>query len=105
MFDLASVLSEGQIDGDQYFGSTMVTIDVARAAPKVSDDCDTTTSRRMEQLLENDDRIGEYAHRLAEKEALRLAGKALLEPQIDFQLRRTGHLLHLDIDIEATVTT
>lgn len=104
MFDLASVLSEGQIEDGHYFGSTMVTIDVARAKPMVSDACDMTTARRIEHLLENDDRIGAFARRLAETEAHRLAGVVLREPQIDFQVRRTGHHLHLDLDIEATVT-
>ena len=105
MFDLAAVLSEGQVDDDSYFGSTMVTIDISRAAAMVTDTCDTTASRRIEHLLETDERIRAYAHSLAKAEAQRLAGDVLAEPQIDCQLRRSGTHLHLDIDIEALVTT
>lgn len=105
MFDLAAVLSEGQIEEGHYFGSTMVTIDLARAAPLVSDSCDTTTTRRIEHLLAGDGRIGDYARRLAETEARRLARRGLHQPQIELCVRRTGHHLHLDIDLEAMVTT
>ena len=102
MFDLAAVLSEGQWDGERYYGSTMVTIDLARATRQVSDACDVATARRVAELIATDERVRERARDLGAREAARLAGRPIDRPQVDLRLRRTGCHLHLDMDIEAS---
>jgi hypothetical protein len=101
LFEMAQVLSEGQVDGEGYYGSTMVTIDLSRAARLVSDGCDEACARRVEELILIDDRIRERARALAAREAERLAGRSIGRPHIDLRHRRTGTHLHLDMDVEA----
>jgi len=103
LYDLAAVLSEGQVDDGEYFGSTMVTFDLSRAAHLVSDDCGEATARRAAELIAADERVLDRARALGAREAARLAGVPLRPPQIDLHVRRTGQHLHLDLDIEATV--
>jgi hypothetical protein len=102
LLDRASVLSEGQITGDQYQGSTMITIDLTRVSDKVSDPCDISTARSLGDLLTTDDRARRRAVEIAVKEAERLAHRTLTDVQVDLSVRRTGRHLHLDLDVEAT---
>ena len=104
LFDRASVLSEGALDGDGYFGSTMITFDCARAAHLVSDSCDPATVRRVRDLVGGDERVRERARTLGTHEAERLAGAMLLQSQVDMRVRANGNHLHIDLDIEATAT-
>jgi hypothetical protein len=101
LFDLASVLSEGEAEEGGYLGSTMITIDLVRAAPLVSDPCDTNTVRHVAELLATDRRVRERARDLAAAEAGRLAGASLGSAQIDLRVRQSGHHLHIDVDVEA----
>ena len=101
LLQAASVLSEGQFEDDRYYGSTMVTIDVARASDLVSDACDVTTAERVADLLETDDAFLRRARRIAGAEARRLAGRALAGLQIDMRVRRSGNHLNVDMDVEA----
>ena len=105
LFELASVLSEGELEAGGYLGSTMITIDLARAAGQVSDPCDAGTVRRIAELLGADARVRARARELAAAEADRLAGAALGDPQIDLRVRTSGHHLHLDVDVEARGVT
>jgi len=100
LFGAAEVLSEGQVEGDRFVGSTMVTIDLARAASQISDGCDVATARRIAELLPADERARERARGLAVAEARRCAG-ALDAPQVDLRVRATGRQLHIDLDLEA----
>ena len=104
LFDVAAVLSEGQADGARYFGSTMLTIDLSRATPHVSDDCDIATVRRVAELAATDDRVRRCARGVAAAQAARFAGEHLRDPQIDFRVRRTGRQLHLDLDVEGSLS-
>lgn len=101
--DGASVLSEGEIDGDRYAGSTMVTIDLNRASVHLSEACDLATARNVEILLASDARMHERGRVLAAAEAERLAGCALSDLQIDVRVGRTGRHFHLDMDVEAAI--
>ena len=100
LFDSAQVLTEGQVDAQRFVGSTMVTIDLARAASRVSDDCDAATARRVAELLAADERSRERAREIALAEARRRAG-ALVAPAVDLRVRAAGNHLHLDLDVEA----
>jgi hypothetical protein len=103
LLQLGSVLSEGQVEEDCFFGSTMLTIDLGRAAHLVSDACGVATARRVCDLIAQDDRFRRRAKRLALAEALRSAGKPLTDVQIDVRVRRNGTQLQLDMDVEANV--
>jgi len=100
---LGSVLSEGGVEGDCFFGSTMLTIDLHRAGPLVSDACGVATTRRVGELISRDERFRRRAKQLALEEARRAAGKPLSDVQIDVRVRRNGTQLQLDMDVEATV--
>lgn len=101
LFDLASVLSEGEHEEAGFFGSTMITIDLARAAELVSDPCDATTVERVAELLASDARVRDRARELARSEADRLAQSPIGPAQIDLRVRTSGKHLHLDVDVEA----
>ncbi len=103
LFDGASVMSEGQVEDDGYFGSTMVTIDVSRAEVLVSDACDAVTARRVADLMEGDDRIRRRARDIAVTEGSARAGQPLRNPQVDVRVRATGAHVQLDVDVEAGV--
>ena len=99
LFDLASILSEGAHEAGGFFGSTMVTIDLARATTLVSDACDAATVKRVAELIAADPRVRERARGIAAAEADRMAGARLRTPQIDVRARASGRHLHLDIDV------
>jgi hypothetical protein len=103
LLQLASVLSEGQVEGDCFFGSTMMTIDLGRAARLVSDTCGLAAARRVAELLTKDKRFRDRARGLARAEAERLAGRPLRDLEIDLRVRRNGTHLQLDMDVEANV--
>jgi len=100
LFDQPRVLSEGQVDPDHFVGSTMLTIDLARTADRVSDPADAATARRVADLMTDDERTRARARRIALTEAARSAGD-LDTPEVDLRVRAAGALLHLDLDVEA----
>ncbi len=100
LFAEARVLTEGQVEGDRYHGSTMMTIDLARVQARVSDDCDDGCARKVAGLLADDDRARVRARRVALAEAVRAHG-AIEEPVIDVRVHPEGRALHLDLDVEA----
>lgn len=100
LFEDARLLSEGQVEGPRYFGSTMMSIDLSRVQPKVSDDCDAALARRIADLAQADERVRERARRLAVIAAERQHG-ALDAPTVDVHVHRDGRVVHLDLDVEA----
>jgi hypothetical protein len=101
LFELASVLSEGEFEDRGYFGSTMITVDLARADALVSDVCDAATARRVAPLIATDQRVREQARALAIAEAEARAGCRLATPQVDQRVRASGAHIHIDLDVEA----
>ncbi len=95
------LLTEGGLDGEAYAGSTMVTIDLARAVDKISDPIDASTAQRVAVLYDADDRCRDHARRIAAKEARRIAGVELVQSTIDLETRARGHELHLSLNVEA----
>jgi len=100
LLDEARVLTEGQHDGPRWYGSTMMTIDLARVQAFVSDDCDQGCARRVADLAAIDERVRERTRRVALAQAERDAGP-LEAPAIDLHVRREGRVVHLDLDVEA----
>ena len=103
LFASAQVLSEGQAQGERYFGSTMLTMDLARMSAQLSEACDVATARKAEALLARDPRIQERARSIAIAEAERLAGEELGAFLVDIKIRRSGRHFFIDIDVEADV--
>ena len=97
----ARVLSEGELVGDVYEGSTMMTVDLATACDRISDPPDASTAQKVALLYVADDRCRAYARRIALAEAQRSAGVPLAAARIDVESRARGAELHLSLDVEA----
>ena len=97
----AHALSEGELAGDAYAGSTMLTIDLARTADRISDAADPSTAQRAAALYAGDERCRDHARRIAVKEARRIAGCDLVAHSVDLESRARGHELHLSLNVEA----
>jgi hypothetical protein len=97
----ARVLSEGELSGEAYAGSTMLTVDLERTADKVSDAPDALTALRVALLYAADERCRDHAKRIAVAEARRLAGCELATPLVDVESRARGNHVHLSLEVEA----
>jgi len=97
----ARVLTEGELTGDFYAGSTMLTIDLARTVARVSDPPDASTAQRVALLYAADDRCRDHARRIAVSEAHRVARCALDSPLVDVESRARGPEVHLSLNVEA----
>lgn len=97
----ARVLTEGELTGDDYAGSTMLTVDLARTRDRVSDPPDASTAQRVALLYAADERCRDHARRIAVKEARRIAGCELSVPHVDVESRARGPELHLSLNVEA----
>ena len=97
----ARLLTEGELDGDSYAGSTMLTVDLTRTRDRVSDPPDASTAQRIATLYATDERCREHARRIAAKEVRRIAGCELSIPHVDVESRARGHELHLSLNVEA----
>ena len=97
----ARVLSEGELVGDVYEGSTMMTVDLAAACDRISDPPDASTAQKVALLYVADDRCRAHARRIALAEAVRNAGVPLAAARIDVESRARGAELHLSLDVEA----
>jgi hypothetical protein len=104
LFDHAEVLSEGQRSGAGYFGSTMVTIDLSRAAEVLREPCDASSARRVAELCALDPRVKARAKGLATSEAAARAGARLERLTVDVKTRAVGARVHIDLDVEGVVT-
>jgi hypothetical protein len=102
LHDAARSLTEGELVGDGYAGSTMLTIDLLRTRERISDPPDASTAQRVAMLYASDERCREHARRIAAREARRIAGCELSIPHVDIESRARGHELHLSLNVEAT---
>lgn len=102
LFDRAHVLSEGQVDGDRYFGSTMISLDLNRLEGDIADTISAETAARFGELAVKDPTLAARAHVVGCAEARRLAGE-ICDLQIDVGVRTRGAQLYIDLDIEASL--
>src|ERR1700749_1992841 len=51
----ARILSEGELTGNTYAGSTMLTVDLARTRDRISDPADASTAQRIAFLYAGDE--------------------------------------------------
>jgi len=97
----ARMLTEGELVGDLYEGSTMMTVDLARTIAQISDPPDATTAQRVAFLYAADERCRASARRIAVAEARRTSGSDLIAPHVDVESRAKGPEVHLSLNIEA----
>lgn len=97
----ARVLTEGELAGDFYEGSTMLTVDLSRTAAQISDPPHVSTAQRVALLYAADERCREHARRIAIHEARRMAGCDLASPLVDVESRARGAEIHLSLNVEA----
>ena len=97
----ARVLTEGELTGDFYAGSTMLTIDLQRTVARVSDPPDASTAQRVALLYAADDRCRDHARRIAVSEAHRHARCPLTTPLVDVESRARNSEVHLSLNVEA----
>ena len=97
----ARVLTEGELAGDAYAGSTMLTVELSRAADRISDPPDASTAQRVALLYAADERCREHARRIALGEARRVAGCELATALVDVESRARGPEVHLSLNVEA----
>ncbi len=100
----ARMLTEGELVGDLYTGSTMLTMDLLRTRDRISDPPDATTAQHVALLYAGDERCRDHARRIAIAEARRVAGCDLASPLVDVESRSRGPELHLSLDVEARRT-
>ena len=101
LHDAARVLHEGELTGDIYAGSTMLTVDLASTKHVISDPPDASTAQRIAFLYASDERCREHARRIAVAEARRAAGCDLTMSSVDVESRAKGAQLHLSLNVEA----
>lgn len=99
------VLSEGQRTHrngrDLYFGSTMMTADLARLADVVRDNADEPTAARLVKLLDGDEAARARLLAIAVNEANRIACVPLLRVETHLAIRADAHRVYADVDVEA----
>jgi hypothetical protein len=109
VFARAERLSEGQrsVRGgrDAYFGSTMLTIDLATFADVFRDACDAGTAHRLATLLESDTTTPRRIREIALREAARIAAARLKDPRTQVAIRAQGAKVFVDVDVEAGFLT
>jgi hypothetical protein len=101
----AAVLAEGQRSQSAtarhaFFGSIMITIELAGLDAALRDDCSPESARRVAEMMEVDARVLKKLRQLAEREASRLAGAAIRVHSADVRVRAEGTRVLVDIDVE-----
>jgi hypothetical protein len=105
LLEHARVLSEGKRAASAtaalaYFGSTMITVDVASLGDIVRDPLDARAAARIAELVRGDARITRRVQKLAESEAQRLAAAPVDVRISEVRVRSQGTLVYLDVDVE-----
>jgi hypothetical protein len=105
LLERAKVLSEGRrakapTAQQAYFGSTMMTLDVAALKDVVRDPLDARAAARVAELIRGDARVTRRVQRIAEREAQRLAESPTKARAADVRVRAQGTLIYLDVDVE-----
>jgi hypothetical protein len=105
LLERAKILSEGSRSQSptaksRWFGSTMITVDVAALGDVVREPCDARAANRVAELVSGDARVHKRVQRIAGREADRLAGTTVRVRASDVRVRVQGTLVHLDVDVE-----
>jgi hypothetical protein len=105
LLERARILSEGKRSSSptakaRYFGSTMITVDVAALAELVREPCDTRAAARVAELIEGDARVTRRVQKIAGHEAEKLAGGPVRVRAGEVRVRAQGTSVYLDVDVE-----
>jgi hypothetical protein len=105
LVERARILSEGQRSASptakaRYFGSTMLTVDVAALGELVREACDARAAARVAELVRGDGRVTRRVQKIAAREAERLAGGPIRVRPGEVRVRAQGTLVYLDVDVE-----
>jgi hypothetical protein len=102
--DRAQILSEGRRaqspTSAAFFGSTMLTIDLATCADLVREPCDPRLATRLASLMALDPRVVRRAQQIAGEEAARLSGRSIPVRAADVRVRAQGAFLYIDVELE-----
>ncbi len=100
LFDGADLLSEGERRDECYFGSTMITLDLARASEQLAEVCDAVTAQDVAAILLRDARARERAEQLALADAEVRAGAPVAKVALEVRVRAAGTRVLIDVDLE-----
>jgi hypothetical protein len=105
LFARAEVLAEGRRSTSPtakqaFFGSIMITINLAGLDGELRDTCSDASAARVAGLMENDARIVRRLRQVAEREASRLAEAQIRVHSADVRVRAEGTRVMVDIDVE-----
>lgn len=96
LFRLAEVMSEGSVHDSSFFGSTLITIDLARLGIATDEE-----RARLFAATERSVRVRLRAMRLAQADAMRrLPDKRLGTASVETKIRIDGTRLLIDVDLE-----
>jgi hypothetical protein len=105
LFARARLLSEGRRSdspalGPAFFGTVMLTIELAELAPLLREALDEAAAQRIAEMMAADARVLGRVRRLATDEAARLAGAPLKVHSADVRVRAAGCRIHVDVELE-----
>lgn len=101
LFRIADVLSEGRADGDAYFGSTLVTFELARLSGRAPID-----ALRVLLPIEGSVRVRLRIARLALEDVARRHPDAHLgTAKLETRFRAEGSRIYADVDVEVPLAT
>lgn len=101
----ARVLAEGQRSASPtaakaFFGSIMLTIDLAEASGEVREACDPATAEKVAALMAADARVLKRVRQVAEREGGKIAGGPIRAHSADVRVWARGTSVHVDVDVE-----
>jgi hypothetical protein len=104
LFRSAEVFSEGRASGDVFYGSTLVSIDLARALAGMDLAADPALLARVVDAIAGSVRVRIRAMRLAEEDlARRFPDRMVGTARTETRFRTEGTMLLVDVDLEASI--
>jgi hypothetical protein len=104
LLDRAKLIAEGERSRSKtaaqaFFGSIMLTIDLADVAAAVCERCDEPAAQRVAEMMSSDARVLRRVREMAEREASRLAGAPIRIHSGDVRFRAEGSRVLVDIEV------
>ncbi|MFO0681901.1 MAG: hypothetical protein U0234_07620 [Sandaracinus sp.] len=105
LYRVATVMSEGRREGDVYYGTTLIDIDLVRAMGSlVQGPEDAALLARVQDAVAGSVRVRLRAMRLAEEEvARRFPDRVVGTARTETRFRIEGTHLYVDVDLEAPI--
>lgn len=101
LFRSAEVLTEGALDDETWYGSVLMTFDLARLSPSGDDNEELD---RLAEVIAGSVRVRIHAHRVARAQLHeRYPDRSIGTVHVESRFRRAGSLLLLDLDLEAPI--